>query len=202
MTKWHGFGRCKTRLSQNIGKFNSAKIQRVMTNHTIAVARSLEEKGLIKISLAISGLGLKKSEKWSRELGVQKFYLQGKGCLGEKMKRQILLNKKLCLHENIRNIIIIGTDLPDLCHLDIVKTIKELKRNDLILGPSNDGGYWLIAFSEKLLSNNLHLPFINIKWSKENVLSNTIKNFSSFNLKYKFLQKKTDLDTVTDIYNR
>ena len=94
------------------------------------------------------------------------------------MKRQIIRSKKLYLQKKIKNIIFIGTDLPDLCHLDILSTIKELKKNDLILGPSNDGGYWLIGLSEKLLSNHLYLPFINIKWSKENVLRNTLENFS------------------------
>ena len=202
MAKWHGYGRCKTRLSKDIGKTNSAKIQSEMTKHTISVARPLEEKGLIDISIAISGLGLKHSRRFSEELGIKKFNLQGRGCLGEKMKRQILINKKYCFHNKIRNIIFIGTDLPDLCHLDIINTIERLKKNDLILGPSTDGGYWLIAFSEKILSNYLHLPFINIKWSNENVLQNTIKNLSSLDLRYGFLHKKTDLDTISDIENR
>ena len=36
MAKWHGFGRCKTRLARDIGKSNSAKVQSVMTKHTIS----------------------------------------------------------------------------------------------------------------------------------------------------------------------
>jgi len=202
MAKWHAFGRCKTRLSKDIGKVNSAKVQNIMTEHTISVAKSLEKKGLIDICLAISGLGLKNSKKWSSKLGIQNFNLQGRGCLGEKMKRQILINKKFCVLKKIKNIIFIGTDLPDLCHLDILNTTEELKQNDLILGPSNDGGYWIIAFSEKILSNHLNLPFINIKWSEENVLQNTIDNFSSIDLKYKLLQQKIDVDTIGDIEAR
>ena len=202
MAKWHGFGRCKTRLSKDIGKNNSAKIQNSMTNHTISVARYLQKKGLIDITLAISGLGLNKSKRWSQELGIQNFNLQGRGCLGEKMKRQLMINKKLCLKKDLKKVIFIGTDLPDLCHLDLLNTIKHLKKYDLILGPSNDGGYWLIALSEKILSNHPYLPFIDIKWSKENVLQNTIDNFSSIDLKYKFLHKKIDIDRIIDIENR
>ena len=56
MAKWHGFGRCKTRLSRDIGKLNSSKVQNIMTKHTISVARSVEQKGLINISLAIFNL--------------------------------------------------------------------------------------------------------------------------------------------------
>ena len=118
------------------------------------------------------------------------------------MKRQIVINKKFCTQNNLKNIIFIGTDLPDLCHLDLINTIKELQQNDLILGPSNDGGYWLIGLSEKVISKHLNLPFLNIKWSKENVLQSTINNFSSTKLKYKFLSKKIDLDTIIDIEKR
>ena len=202
MAKWHGFGRCKTRLSKDIGKSNSAKVQSVMTKHTISVAKFLQENKLIDISIAISGLGISNCRRWSRALGIRKFNLQGKGCLGEKMKRQIIINKKFCTQNKIKNFIFIGTDLPDLCHLDLLNTIGELKHNDLILGPSNDGGYWLIGLSEKIISKYLNLPFIKIKWSKENVLKNTIDNFASTNLKYKFLDKKIDIDTIIDIENR
>jgi hypothetical protein len=202
MAKWHGFGRCKTRLAKDIGKSNSARIQSVMTKHTISVAKSLQKINLIDVSIAISGLGEKNCKRWSKELGIKKFNLQGKGCLGEKMKRQIIINKKFCTQNKIKNIIFIGTDLPDLCHLDLLSTIRELKRNDLILGPSNDGGYWLIGLSAKIISKHLHLPFTNIRWSKENVLQNTIDNLDSKKLKYKFLDKKIDLDTIIDIENR
>ena len=118
------------------------------------------------------------------------------------MKRQIIINKKFCTQNKIKNIIFIGTDLPDLCHLDLLNTIKELKHNDLILGPSNDGGYWLMGLSAKIISKHLNLPFINIMWSKENVLQNTIDNFAHTKLKYKFLEKKIDIDKITDIENR
>ena len=202
MAKWHGFGRCKTRLSKDIGRNNSIKIQSVMTNHTISVAKYLQDNKLTSVSLATSGLGIKSSKRWSKELGLKKFNLQGRGCLGEKMKRQIQINKKYCTQNKIKNIIFIGTDLPDLCHLDVINTIEKLKQNDLILGPSNDGGYWLIGLSEKIISNFPYLPFIKIRWSRENVLKNTIDNFAFTRLKYELLNKKTDIDTITDIENR
>ena len=202
MAKWHGFGRCKTRLSKDIGKINSAKVQNVMTKHTIAVAKSLQKTNLIDVSIAITGLGEKNCRRWAKELGVKKFNLQGKGCLGEKMKRQIIINKKFCTQHKIKNIIFVGTDLPDLCHQDLLNTLRDLQQNDLILGPSNDGGYWLIGLSKKIISQHLNLPFINIRWGTENVLQNTIDNFASTKFKYKFLEKKIDIDKIIDIENR
>tara|TARA_S200000501_G_scaffold351736_1_gene369897 strand:+ start:613 stop:1221 length:609 start_codon:yes stop_codon:yes gene_type:complete len=201
MAKWHAYGRCKTRLSKDIGKISSANIQKRMTEHTVSEAKYLEKKGLIDISLAITGLGFKKSKRWSNELGINSFNLQGSGSLGEKMRRQILINKRFKFTKK-SSIIFIGTDLPDFCHMDLLDTLTKLKKYDLILGPSNDGGYWLIAFSEKLLSTDLYLPFINIKWSKEDVLMQTIKNFSLIDLKHDFLRRKIDIDTMKDIEKR
>ena len=201
MAKWHAYGRCKTRLSKDIGKICSANVQRKMTEHTVSVAKYIEKKGLIDITLAISGLGFKKSKRWSNELGIRNFNLQGKGCLGEKMRRQILINKKFS-RTKARNIIFIGTDLPDFCHMDLSSTITKLKKHDLILGPSNDGGYWLIAFSERLLSTDLYFPFINIKWSSEYVLKQTLSNYNSMKLTHDFLHRKIDIDTITDIEKR
>ena len=43
---------------------------------------------------------------------------------------------------------------------------------------------------------------LHIKWGTENVLQNTIDNFASTKLKYKFLDKKIDIDTIIDIEKR
>ena len=75
MAKWHGFGRCKTRLSKDIGKSNSAKVQSVMTRHTISVAKYVQKTKMIDISIAISGLGKKNCRRWSNKLGIKKYNL-------------------------------------------------------------------------------------------------------------------------------
>ena len=54
MAKWHGFGRCKTRLAKEIGKSNSAKVQSVMTHHTISVVKSLQKIKLFDITKKIN----------------------------------------------------------------------------------------------------------------------------------------------------
>ena len=101
MAKWHGFGRCKTRLSKDIGKTNAAKVQSVMTNHTISVAKSLQKFKLIDISIAISGLGEKNCIRWSKNWVLKDLIYKG-GVFGRKMKRQIVLNKKFCIQNKIK----------------------------------------------------------------------------------------------------
>ena len=199
MTKWPRYGHCKTRLSKDVGKKNALLIQIMMLQHTISVAKSLFEKNILDISLAISGIGFNSSKRWCQQLGLKDFYLQGKGSLGERMRRQILKHQKHSFLNKDRPLIFIGTDLPNLCHLELIETISRLKSSEVVIGPSNDGGYWLIAFSATILSNNLFHPFIDIKWSTSNVLQKTIDNLNKINLKVDYLNNKIDVDNIHDL---
>ena len=199
MTKWPRYGHCKTRLSKDIGKKNALIIQIMMLRHTISVAKSLCEKNILDISLAISGIGSNKSKRWCKNLGIKDFYLQRRGSLGERMRRQILRHQKKSSLNQYRPLIFIGTDLPNLCHLELLETISKLKSSEVVIGPSNDGGYWLIAFSAKMISNNLFSPFIDIKWSTSNVLQKTIDNLKKDNIKIDYLNSKIDVDNIHDL---
>ena len=127
---------------------------------------------------------------------------KGVVALERKWKRQIFKSQRNSKNHQKKNIIFIGTDLPNLSHKDVVKTIYKLEKNDVILGPSNDGGYWLIAFSQRFISKNNYLPFINIKWSNNDVLKKTIDNLSQQKIKIDFLDTKIDIDTISDIVQR
>ena len=202
MAKWPRFGSCKTRLSKDIGKRNALRIQNKMLNHTISVSNYLKEQKLAEICIAITGIGLNSSKRWCKDLGFNHFYFQGKGCLGEKMKKQIYKSRMNLRCHQKRNIIFIGTDLPNLCSLDIVQTISKLESKDVVIGPSNDGGYWLIGFAQRFISKNNYLPFINIKWSSNDVLKRTIDNLNQQKIKLDFLNTKIDIDTLKDISQR
>ena len=202
MAKWPRFGNCKTRLSKDIGKNNALRIQNKMLNHTLSVSHYLKEQEIAEISIAITGIGLNSCKRWCKDIGINNFYFQGKGCLGERMKRQIFKAQRNSRNYQKKNIIFIGTDLPNLSHVDIIKTISKLEKKDIILGPSNDGGYWLIAFSQRFISKNTYLPFINIKWSSNDVLNKTIDNLNQQKIKIDFLNTKIDIDTLNDIEQR
>jgi len=199
MTKWPRYGHCKTRLAKEIGKKNALIIQIIMLQHTISVAKYLYEKNILDISLAISGIGFNSSKRLCQNLGIKDFTLQGKGSLGERMRRQIIRHQKNYSLNKNRPLIFIGTDLPNLCHIEILETISKLKSSEVVIGPSNDGGYWLIAFSKRMLSNNLFHPFIDIKWSTSGVLQKTIDNLKKGNIKIDYLNIKIDLDNIHDL---
>ena len=198
MTKWPAYSRSKTRLSKDIGDKNSLRINKFLIEHTISVAKYLEKKDILDISLAVTGIGPSKCKKWCKEMEIKNFNLQGSGSLGERMKRQLLINRK----KNSRKIMIIGTDLPDLCHLDLIEGISRLENKDAILGPSNDGGYWLIGFSASILKRCIVSTFINIKWSKDDVMQRTINNFYQDKVSVGYLVSKIDIDTISDIKRR
>ena len=84
MVKWPRFGSCKTRLSKDIGKKNALKIQNKMLSHTLSVSKNVKERKIAEVRMAITGMGFNSSRRWCKDLGINNFCFQGKGCLGEK----------------------------------------------------------------------------------------------------------------------
>lgn len=89
---------------------------------------------------------------------------------------------------------IIGTDCPDLTNDLLTNSFDTLDNSDLVLGPSTDGGYYLIGLCDP--RNSL---FEDINWSTDKVLRQTIKKATALKLNYKLLDFKTDIDTAPDL---
>ena len=201
MTRWHAIYRCKSRLSKEIGAVKASKIQEQLTLHTIKVARGIQNKGLADVKVAIDGIGIKAAKKWALENKIKTVVTQGPGNLGIKMKRQFLKNypKKTIPYNSRNSILLIGTDLPSISHSDLIQAIQILNHNEMVLGPSSDGGYWLIGLSKKLLNPLCSWPFSGISWGTDQVLQQTIKLASLHQIDYKLLQTKNDLDKIIDL---
>ncbi len=196
MTRWHAVYRCKSRLSRDIGAFKAAKIQEKLTNHTINVAKEIQKEGLADIKVAIDGIGIKAARKWALINKIKTVEVQGPGNLGTKMKRQFL---KTHSHKIRNPILLIGTDLPSISHLDLIQAIQILNHKEMVLGPSSDGGYWLIGLSNELLNPLFSWPFSGIPWGTTKVLEDTIRLASLNKIDYKLLQTKNDLDNIMDL---
>jgi rSAM/selenodomain-associated transferase 1 len=91
---------------------------------------------------------------------------------------------------------VIGTDSPDL-PLEYVKEaymkLDEIK-GGLVLGPTTDGGYYLIAMDR--LSRT---PFEDIPWSTDRVLAVTWRRARSCGIPVRLLKIWYDVDTVEDL---
>ena len=202
MTRWHAIFRCKSRLSKDIGALHAAKIQEKLTNHTIKVAKEIQKDGLADVTVAIDGIGIQAAKKWALKNKIQKVTIQGPGNLGTKMKRQFLKTQfeKTISHKTIHKpVLLIGTDLPSISHFDLIQAIQILNQKEMVLGPSKDGGYWLIGLSNKLLNPLCTWPFSGIKWGSDKVLEETIRLASLNQINYQLLQTKNDLDNILDL---
>ena len=68
-------------------------------------------------------------------------------------------SKNLKQSSQRRTAIFIGTDLPSISHLDLIQALEILQQKEMVIGPSTDGGYWLIGLSKKLLEPLCTWPF-------------------------------------------
>jgi len=201
MTRWHSIYRCKSRLSKDIGALKAAKIQERLTSNTIKVVKRLQKEGIADIKVAIDGIGIKAAKKWALSNQIKTVTIQGPGSLGTKMKRQFLKThrKRTNCYQIPNPILIIGTDLPSISHVDLIKAIQILDHKEMVLGPSTDGGYWLIGLSNKLLNPLCIWPFSGINWGTNQVLQKTIRLATLNQINYQLLQTKNDLDNILDL---
>ena len=112
---------------------------------------------------------------------------QGNGNLGTRLSRAALSVKR-------GPIIIVGSDIPTINRDHIALAFTNLGYHDAVLGPSPDGGYWLVGLR---LRPNRPRPFKNVRWSSRYTLSDTLKNFDSRH-RIAFMKSLHDIDTVTD----
>ena len=201
MTRWHSIFRCKSRLSMDIGALKAAKIQERLTKHTINVAKIIQKEGLADVKVAIDGIGINAAKKWAQTNNIGTISIQGPGNLGTRMKRQFLKahTEKNFSRQTPNSILIIGTDLPSISHFDLIHAMHVLNNKEMVLGPSNDGGYWLIGLSNKLLNPLCSWPFYGINWGTDQVLKKTIRLANLNQIDYQLLYAKNDLDNLNDL---
>jgi len=129
-----------------------------------------------------------KVKKW---LGGKFYYAHQKGDdLGGRMKDAF---QQIFSH-GAEKVVIVGTDIPDLNRTIIEQAISELDKNDVVIGPSKDGGYYLLGM--KKMYNDL---FDDIKFSSHSVLSETIFKIEKLGLRYSLLPQLQDIDTEEEL---
>ena len=93
------------------------------------------------------------------------------------------------------NIILIGSDLPTLPVKFFHQGYAELEKSaDVVLGPSADGGYYLIGMKRMLPD-----IFENVAWSSADVLCQTIHKLDDLGLRHELLSEWYDIDTAKDL---
>ena len=179
-------GKVKTRIAKTIGNEFATKLYRIFAEHTF--------QELLKADPVFSYLffpyndNQEKIRKWA---GTEFFFeLQEGNDLGEKMYNAF----KKIIDRGSAKTIIIGTDIPDISSDIIRKALLALDNSDIVIGPSNDGGYYLLGM--KKLHKNL---FTGIEWSQDSVLTETLEKVNALNLSYSLLPELIDIDTEDDL---
>jgi len=90
--------------------------------------------------------------------------------------------------------VIVGTDCPDLRPRHIEAALAALAHHDLVLGPSRDGGYWLIGLSRRVPE-----LFADIPWGTDAVFARTVERAAGANLRATRLEMLADVDTPEDL---
>lgn len=93
-------------------------------------------------------------------------------------------------------VICIGSDIPAISLVDLDSAFSILSTHDAVLGPAEDGGYYLIGINKKAISNSF---FSDISWSTSSVFSETISKMENIGLSYNSIHPLRDLDDLSDL---
>lgn len=176
-------GQVKTRLAKTVGDEKALQVYRVLLDHTITIARRVNFDKAIFYSDYIDETDMWRKAKFSQ-------LVQEGNDLGERMYNAF----KYAFFKKYKNVVIIGSDCLELNEHIITEAFDILKKNEVVIGPAKDGGYYLLGMRK--LYKEL---FINKQWSTENVLLDTLLDIAQLNISMKLLPTLSDIDEEKDL---
>ena len=183
-------GKVKTRLAKTVGTDYAVKFYEACVKYTLSEVSKLTNEN-IDVCLFFSSFKMKNNID---ELAGHKFsiYEQEGKDLGEKMNNAF----QKMFKNGSRKVVVIGTDLPDITAGLIVNSFKLLDESEVVIGPSNDGGYYLLGMNQVYSE-----IFTNMGWSTNRLLINTLRVLEKDKVKTKLLEEFIDIDTEADLRN-
>jgi rSAM/selenodomain-associated transferase 1 len=94
-----------------------------------------------------------------------------------------------------RRVVLIGCDSPDLPPEYVRQAVHVLEAVPFVLGPSEDGGYYLIGASRLMRE-----PFEGVQWGSSSVLANTLDILRENDVRFFLLPAWYDIDRPEDLY--
>jgi rSAM/selenodomain-associated transferase 1 len=169
-------GRVKSRLAQHLDEDLVLRLYESMVLDTIDMLK----RGKAPFRICFDPPDkLEPVRKW---LGQEHVYLPQNGNdLGERMEQAFIR----VFAEGVSEALLIGSDIPGLKGSIIDEAFESLSSHDSIIGPANDGGYYLIGFRR-----NSFDPA---------VFHDTLDGMSRRSLKVHALPECTDMDTIDDL---
>ncbi|WP_179374658.1 TIGR04282 family arsenosugar biosynthesis glycosyltransferase [Winogradskyella wichelsiae] len=173
-------GTVKTRLAKTIGDYGAFDVYTELVKITEKATEALDFDKRIYFSNAVV------DTQWKNEIKM----VQSGADLGERMLNAF----KEGFADGYEKIVLIGSDLPDINSTHITKGINALNTSEVVFGPAEDGGYYLIGMSK--LNTSI---FTNKPWSQPNLLKGTLQELHKNNVTVSTLDILNDIDTYEDL---
>jgi len=184
--KYPQAGKVKTRLGKVVGYDTAARLYEIFIADTFdMVAQSRADACFA--AFAPHGR-YAEIQRYIPE-GVAVFPQEG-GDLGERMLKAF----EHLFEGGADKVVIVGSDSPTLPVEYIGTAFLELDRHELVLGPAEDGGYYLIGLNRPVTG-----LFDNIVWSSVNVMADTLALADKLTLSYFLLPSWYDIDDLTTL---
>ncbi|MEM9205228.1 MAG: TIGR04282 family arsenosugar biosynthesis glycosyltransferase [Pseudomonadota bacterium] len=174
-------GAVKTRLAKTIWTAEALRFYRTSLADTM---RRLGRDPRWRLVLAVAPETAVNDATWPRHLSRM---AQCRGGLGEKMQGAI---------DAVPTgpALIIGSDIPGITGAEIWSAFQALGRTDVVIGPSPDGGYWLIG--SRRLPRSMRLFPKPVRWSTEYTLEDTVAGLAGATVS--FINERADVDTEAE----
>lgn len=174
-------GTVKTRLAATVGDKVALEIYIELMRHTAEVTHKVSADKKVFYSEKIE-----QHDVWT-EMNFSKA-LQTKGNLGQRMENAF----RTAFEKGYKKVLIVGSDLYSLKTSHIEKALHQLDKKEVVIGPAQDGGYYLLG-----LKKNLPALFCNKSWGTSTVLKETLNDLK---LKSIFLiEPLNDIDNFEDL---
>lgn len=176
-------GRVKTRLAESVGEEKALEIYQQL----LKITKSITDKLTCNRQVWYSDF-IEDEDIWST--GDYEKKLQKGSDLGERMKKAF----RQAFASSYEKVIIIGSDCAALTPEIINQGFDLLEKKEVVIGPSQDGGYYLLGMRE------FHPRlFDDMTWSTASVYENTLTRIRELGLKYENLPELNDIDTELDL---
>ena len=187
-TRYPEPGETKTRMIPVLGAEGAAVLQRQLTEHTLKQVQKLQSIRSVSLEFHYTGGTQQLMQQWLGENFT--YYPQQKGDLGQRMYAAFA---QAFTAGNDR-VVTIGIDCPDIDELLLDRAFDLLTQKDLVLGPAEDGGYYLIGLSCLMVQ-----LFQDISWGSDLVLAQTTDIAKKLGLNFDYLTTLNDIDRPEDL---
>lgn len=177
-------GKVKTRLAKSIGNEAALRVYNTLTEITKNESLGVDAAKEVWYSNFVDVNDSWEADKFGKEV-------QSGENLGVRMKNAFQLSLEV---QGFERVVLIGSDCPKLTSRILQEALESLKINDAVIGPAEDGGYYLIGMSTFIPS-----LFDNINWSTETVYSDTISELNNKTKSYHTLPTLFDVDTIDEL---